>query len=377
MPLKSCQCATPKNSSAGSMCRPPKSSQRVGRTKRLVRRLRATAQLPITPDNVHMGPDGRLLTAGMKNDVPECGGAPGPEHDLARLSTCPRGTIAIAVDPVTMQHEILLETPAIPAFSNATMVLPAGGRYWFGTFSGNRVAHASAVPAREVRVHENIIYQSGNGISDYARQRSRLDLYLPEGLTDFPVVVWFHGGSLTAGDKAEGAQVTVARKLAASGVGVASVNYRLSPRAGFPAYVEDAAASVAWVLNHIGDYRGDASNVFVSGHSAGGYLAAMVGVAERYLGVHGVGLDDIAGLIPISGQMITHETVRQERGLPTSRPAIDDAAPVYHVRADAPPVLIVGLSKRVAGWIAETGHFGEIVSTPRSAQRSPDRRRRE
>jgi hypothetical protein len=104
-------------------------------------RLRSTRQLPMTPDNLHMGPNGQLLTAGMKNDVPECGGPPGPEHDLAALSSCPRGTIAIAVDPVTMQDRILVETPAIPAFSNATMVLPASGQFWFGTFSGDRIAH--------------------------------------------------------------------------------------------------------------------------------------------------------------------------------------------------------------------------------------------
>lgn len=107
-----------------------------------VRRRTATRQLPITPDNVHMGPDGRLLTAGMKNDVPECGGPPGPDHDLEALSTCPRGTIAIAIDPETMDHEILLETPAVETFSNATMVLPAAGRYWIGTFSGDRIANA-------------------------------------------------------------------------------------------------------------------------------------------------------------------------------------------------------------------------------------------
>ncbi len=106
--------------------------------------LRTTEQLPITPDNVHMGPNGMLLTAGMKNDVPECGGPPGPEHDLERLSTCPRGTIAIAVDPATMEHRVLFETPAIPEFSNATMVLPAGDRYWIGTFRGDRIAHVPA-----------------------------------------------------------------------------------------------------------------------------------------------------------------------------------------------------------------------------------------
>jgi hypothetical protein len=105
------------------------------------RQLRSTEQLPITPDNVHRGPDGRLLTAGMKNDVPECGGPPGPEHDLAALSTCPRDTIAIAVDPATMAHTIIAETPATPAFSNATMVLTTGGRYWIGTFRGDKIAH--------------------------------------------------------------------------------------------------------------------------------------------------------------------------------------------------------------------------------------------
>ena len=111
-----------------------------------VRQLRTTAQLPITPDNVHMSADGRLLTAGMKNDVPECGGAPGPDHDLATLATCPRGSIAIEVDPETMEHRILAETPESPLFSNATMVLTTGDRFWIGTFAGERVAHGPLRP---------------------------------------------------------------------------------------------------------------------------------------------------------------------------------------------------------------------------------------
>jgi len=105
------------------------------------RQLRTTTQLPITPDNVHLGPDGQLLTAGMKNDVPECGGPPGPEHDLARLGTCPRNSIAISIDPDTMTQTVLVETPALEVFSNATMVLLTGNHYWLGTFNGNRIAH--------------------------------------------------------------------------------------------------------------------------------------------------------------------------------------------------------------------------------------------
>jgi acetyl esterase/lipase len=204
--------------------------------------------------------------------------------------------------------------------------------------------HAQVALAQDVVVHENLAYKSGSSLSAYERERCALDLYLPAGATDFPVIVWFHGGGLTAGDKA-GSQAEIARSLALRGIAVASVNYRLSPRASFPAYVEDAAASVAWVLEHIEDYDGDSEKVFVSGHSAGGYLVAMIGLDQKYLAEEGHTLDEIAGLIPISGQMITHATVRQERGLPSDRPLVDDAAPVYHVRADAPPFLAIAGSE--------------------------------
>jgi hypothetical protein len=106
-----------------------------------LRQLRTTVQLPITPDNVHMGPDGRLLTAGMKNDEPACGGPPGPQHDIEKLSQCPRSSIGLAIDPATMKDSPVAETPADPKFSNATMVLTLDGQFWFGTFSGDRVAH--------------------------------------------------------------------------------------------------------------------------------------------------------------------------------------------------------------------------------------------
>jgi hypothetical protein len=106
------------------------------------RQLRTTRPLGFTPDNVHLAPDGRLVTAGMANDVPECGGAPGAEHDIEKLSRCPRPTIAVAIDPATMQDTVIATTSATPAFSNATMVLPVGREAWIGTFSGDRIARA-------------------------------------------------------------------------------------------------------------------------------------------------------------------------------------------------------------------------------------------
>jgi acetyl esterase/lipase len=171
------------------------------------------------------------------------------------------------------------------------------------------------------------------------------------------MLVWFHGGGLTAGDKAEATQADIARSLAARGIAVASVNYRLSPRATFPAYVDDAAASVAWVLEQVAAYGGDPDKVFVSGHSAGGYLAAMVGVDKTLLAAYGHAPDELAGLIPVSGQMITHGTVRQERGLPDDRPLVDEAAPAFHVSAAAPPVLAIAGSEDLPARPEENRYF--------------------
>jgi hypothetical protein len=106
------------------------------------RQLRTTRPLPFTPDNVHLGADGRLLTAGMANDVPECGGPPGPQHDLTKLAACPRPTIAVAIDPATMRDTVIATTTADAKFSNATMVLTAAGQAWIGTFSGDKIARA-------------------------------------------------------------------------------------------------------------------------------------------------------------------------------------------------------------------------------------------
>jgi len=219
------------------------------------------------------------------------------------------------------------------------------------------VLAAGQACSQSVIEHANIAYKSGPKLSEYERTRCALDLYLPEGQSGFPVVVWFHGGGLTAGDKAEGTQAAIARTLAAHGVAVASVNYRLSPQAKFPSYVDDAAASVAWVLDHIGDYGGDANAVFVSGHSAGGYLAAMAGLDAHYLGAYGHGTGELAGLMPISGQMVTHATVRDERGLDNQQPLIDAAAPAFHVSADAPPVLAIAGSDDLAARSEENRYF--------------------
>jgi acetyl esterase/lipase len=169
----------------------------------------------------------------------------------------------------------------------------------------------------------------------YIKERCVLDIYYPENITDFATVVWFHGGGLTGGNK------ELPEELKEKGYCIVGVNYRLSPRISSPKFIEDAAAAVAWVFNNIDNYGGDPSKIFISGHSAGGYLTLMVGLDKRWLNANNIDANKIAGLIPFSGHTITHMTIRDERGIPNTQPIVDDLAPLYHVRADSPPLLLI------------------------------------
>ena len=181
----------------------------------------------------------------------------------------------------------------------------------------------------------DIPYRTGDGVDDYIAERCRLDLYYPKDTPEFATVVWFHGGGLSKGNR------FVPSELKEKGIAVVAVNYRLHPKVKAPAYIEDAAASVAWTFQHIAEYGGSPERIFVSGHSAGGYLTSMIGLDKRWLAAFDIDADQIAGLIPYSGHTITHFTVRAERGIDGTQPVIDDLAPLYHVRKDAPPLLLI------------------------------------
>lgn len=217
------------------------------------------------------------------------------------------------------------------------------------------------VRAAEVRVESRMPYKQGTALSDAERQRCRLDLYLPVGVRDYPTLVWFHGGGLKGGERDGRETVAIARRLASAGVAVAAASYRLSPQSTYPAYIEDAAAAVAWTLGHIRERGGDERRVFVGGHSAGGYLAFMVGMDPRYLARHGVALESIAGLIPVSGQTMTHYTVREERGIGRYTIIADEAAPVFHCRAETPPMLVLYADHDMVARAAENEYLVEIL----------------
>jgi len=108
------------------------------------RQLRTTAPLMFIPDNLHMGSDGHLVTAGLLIDDPACGNLDGPEEfDLEKFAGCPRPFIVRAVDPETMEGTDLAKSEVIQQFSNITMGLQVGDNIWIGTFAGDRIAYRS------------------------------------------------------------------------------------------------------------------------------------------------------------------------------------------------------------------------------------------
>lgn len=209
-----------------------------------------------------------------------------------------------------------------------------------------------------IQPQRDITYKSGDTLDVYEKERCKLDLYAPPNAKDLPCVVWFHGGGLTGGNKGG----AIGAALAGEGMVVAMVNYRLSPKATYPAYVDDAAAAVAWMLKHAAEYGGNPRRVFVAGHSAGGYLTAMVVLDSHLLAKYGAKPEDLAGAIPVSGQMVTHYTVRLERGLPKTQIIVDEAAPIYHARKETPPLLVLYADHDMTLRADENRYFGAALA---------------
>ncbi len=183
----------------------------------------------------------------------------------------------------------------------------------------------------DIRYYSEVI----NKTDAYINERCILDIYYPKNAKGFATIIYFHGGGLTSGNK------FIPERLTKQGYAVIAVNYRLSPKVNAIKCIEDAAAATAWVFKNIADFDGDPNQIFVTGHSAGAYLALMIGLDKKWLNVQNVDANTIAGIIPMSGQCITHFLLRAEKGIPETQPIIDEFAPLYHVRSDAPPLLLI------------------------------------
>ena len=225
-----------------------------------------------------------------------------------------------------------------------------------GWQSSWKVSRAVPLRGRSVGITKNIDYW-GDG-----DRRHRLDIYrarhtAPEGA---PVMVYIHGGAWVMGEKREQGKPMMYELVARGWVCVA-INYRLSPRATWPAHIVDAKKAVAWVKAHIAEYGGDPSFVAVSGGSAGGHLCALLALTPGDASFQ-PGFEDadtsVDACVPFYGVMdmtgFDEGSTGYGSGLldllekrvmktsATEHPEIFRAAsPTYRVHAEAPPFFVL------------------------------------
>jgi acetyl esterase/lipase len=196
------------------------------------------------------------------------------------------------------------------------------------------VALPSAQTPPGVEERRDISYTEGQAEDD---ARHKLDLYLPQGKTGFPVLLFVHGGSWRSGDR--GLYKALGDRFARAGIGVAIPSYRLMPQNPHPAQVEDVAAAFAWVQRNIAQYGGDPARIYASGHSAGAHLVSLLALDEKYLGKFDLDRKSIAGVIVMSGvyNIDTLDSFVVAGGDASSK---HDASPIAHAHSGAPPFWI-------------------------------------
>jgi acetyl esterase/lipase len=178
--------------------------------------------------------------------------------------------------------------------------------------------------------------------------RQQLDIYLPGGAVQRPVIIFVHGGYWDTGSKDD--YLFLADTFIAEGYAVVIPNYRLVPTVTFPAYIEDIAQAVAWVFDNASEYNFDLSRITLMGHSAGAHMAALVAFDERYLAAFGysntalhsfIGLAGPYNFLPLDpGDVRAQAALGPPEGYPLTQP-------INFVQGTEPPAfLATGLADR-------------------------------
>jgi acetyl esterase/lipase len=175
--------------------------------------------------------------------------------------------------------------------------------------------------------------------------RNTLDVYRPAaGTHDAPVIVFFYGGNWVSGKRQDYA--FVGRALAARGFVVVIPDYRLYPQVRYPDFLDDGAAAVVWTVREIAAHGGDPKNVFLMGHSAGAYNAAMLALDPRWLEHQGMTRSMLRGWIGLAGPYdflpVQNATTKPVFNAPDTPP---DSQPLSHVSDLAPPALLIAANK--------------------------------
>ncbi|MFO1243451.1 MAG: alpha/beta hydrolase [Rickettsiales bacterium] len=169
----------------------------------------------------------------------------------------------------------------------------------------------------------------------------KLDIYqIPtDGKKPKPVIVFFYGGRWEEGSKADFR--FVANRFAKEGYLVVIPDYVKYPQKKFPAFVEDGARAVAWTKHHIAEYGGDASYLYVMGHSAGAHIGALIAADKRYLEKHGSSPKDITAFAGLAGPYAftpEEDDLKDMFGPPENYPNMQ--VPTF-IDGDEPPMLLL------------------------------------
>jgi acetyl esterase/lipase len=171
--------------------------------------------------------------------------------------------------------------------------------------------------------------------------RHKLDVYTPNDVApDAPVVVFFYGGSWNTGSRSD--YTFVGEALASRGIVAVLADYRLYPQVHYQGLLEDSAQAVSWTRSHIRQYGGDPQKLYVMGHSAGAYNAAMLALDPKWLAAAGMSPSMFKGWIGLAGPYdflpIENPDVKPVFYFPNSPP---DSQPINHVSAASPPALLI------------------------------------
>jgi acetyl esterase/lipase len=201
----------------------------------------------------------------------------------------------------------------------------------------------------------------------------QLDVYRPAAAMAIPapVVVFFYGGNWRSGTRADYA--FVGKALAARGIVAVVADYRLYPQVRYPDFLDDCAQAVAWAIGHAAEHGGDPRRVFVMGHSAGAYNAAMLALDERWLARVQLAPAALRGFIGLAGPYdflpITNTAVQPVFHHPDTPP---DSQPIAHVAKYAPPALLIAPTKD--GTVNPRRNTGGLAASLRAQGNEVDER---
>ncbi|SDS01659.1 Acetyl esterase/lipase [Halopseudomonas sabulinigri] len=201
--------------------------------------------------------------------------------------------------------------------------------------------------------------------------RQQMDVYLPAELKpNAPVVVFYYGGSWRSGER--GNYRFVGQALASRGIIAVIPDYRLYPEVRYPDFLRDSAKALAWTRAHQADWQSPQGPLFVMGHSAGAYNAAMLALDSRWLDQEQLSPDILSGWIGLAGPYDFLPIINPDVQPVFYHPDTPvDSQPLVHASAASPPALLLaGAEDDLVDPQRNTRQLAEALTTQGVATKS-------